>query len=345
LAGIEGGAGLEDLGPIAATLDIQSPGAYGETQLPAPAAINYVAPALPTMSPNPYGSYQNGDMVALGIRNGFYYCQHLDGLCNDYFNTDEELQQHFAMTHFEFTRINPAHRFVCSQCQHLNNDMHHPCYHCGAQGSIQLWIFGHYIRRPSYQRHAPDGQDFQRFTPYSVPFTSIGFPIVDWDISTDAFGGNANSGGFDMQNTTLYGGPGNQAYSYNPPGDSDTGGSQYQGSNYGGAQRMASDMETTLRLEYAKTRRLFSNKFNILLFSLLVIFTFGLSHALSLSLAQVQFRQASSKIHAHLPVIGFLAIISSFILPSPVKYLKAEIRKRSQCVSIFFLYISLYFLL
>jgi len=162
LAGIEGNAGLEDLGPIAATLDIQSPGTYGDTRLPAPATINPIAPTLPTISANPYSTYQNGDMVALGLRNEVYYCQHLE-LCNEAFHTEEELQSHFALAHFEFTQITPAHRFLCAECHHLNNDLNSACYNCGVQGSIQHWVYGQYIRKPNYQRHAPDGHDIQEF--------------------------------------------------------------------------------------------------------------------------------------------------------------------------------------
>lgn len=334
LAGIQGNAGLDDLGPIAATLDIQSPGAYGDTQLPTPATINYVAPALPTIGANPYGTYQNGDMVAIGLRNGFYWCQHLDGLCNAFFNTDEELQTHFELAHFEFTRINPAYRYICLECKHLNNDLNGPCFNCGAHGSIQLWVYGQYIRIPNYHRQAPDGQDLQRLAPYSVPFSAISFQSFDFDLGLNDFNGNANAGGFDMQGDNLYGGPGNQAYGYNPSRGSDAGGSQYQGSVYG-AQQMAMNIPNTIRVGYIKSLQFFNQyKLILLLLSVLVIISFGVNFGWLLPKAQGNFPQATSTFQEHLPVIGFLAIMGSFLLSLSVKYFTAKHLRRTQCVSI-----------
>lgn len=334
MAGIEGGAGLDDLGPIAATLDIQSPGAYGDTQLPTSATINYVAPALPTIGSSPYGLYQNGDMVAIGLRNGFYWCQHLDGLCNAFFNTDEELQNHFALAHFEFTRINPAYRFICSECKHLNNGLNGQCFNCGAQGSIQLWVYGQYIRIPSYHRHAPDGQDLQRLAPYSVPFSAISLQGFDFDLGLNDFNDNANAGGFDMQGDNLYGGPGNQAYNYNPSHGSDAGGSHYQGSTYG-TRQMAMNIPNTIRLGYMKSLQVFNQyKLTLLLLSLLVIITSGANSRWLLSKVQGTFPQATSEFQAHLPVIGFLAILCSFVVSLSVKYFTAKHLRRTQCVSV-----------
>lgn len=332
LAGIEGNTGLEDLGPIETTLDIQSPGVYGNTQLqiPAPAAINYIAPALPIMSANPYGSYQNGNMVALGsLLNGSYYCQHLGGLCNEYFNTDEELQNHFALAHFEFTRITPAHRFVCSVCQHFNNDLHTTCYQCRIQGMIQLWVFGHYIRTPNYQRYAPDGQDLQGFTAYSAPFSSITFPIIGLDLDFD---GNADAGGFGLQDGSLYRGPGNHAYGYNPPSGSDTGGSQFHGSVYGGARQLAMSISSKTQHYFIMSQQFFGNhKIALLLLSLLSIVTIRLYYEWILSQAQLHFRQASSKLQTHLPALGFLAIIGSFTFSLAVRSCTAKHKRELQC--------------
>ncbi|KAH7390134.1 hypothetical protein BKA64DRAFT_115298 [Cadophora sp. MPI-SDFR-AT-0126] len=242
LMGIGGGIGGDlnaTLGTLdTSQLDIQSPGgaAYGDINLdiPDPASRPHsvsFASNLPDFGPSPYTTYQDGQMLGIGVqRNGYFCCQHLDGICLDYFPTDEELLTHFEIAHFSFTRIAPAHRFVCLTCTHLNNDLIGPCSNCQSVGTIELWIYGNYIRSPSFQRPAPDSLqdiDIANWTPttlFSETYTTSN--LEGWE--RDGGGGFGNGGGYtDTKGARDYGydsqggggnvnfGPGSQ-YEYQP---------------------------------------------------------------------------------------------------------------------------------
>jgi hypothetical protein len=337
LAGIEGNPQLlERLGPIATTLDIQSPGGnYGDTHLSAADAgsIDLLAPEVRAASPGPYDSYQNGAMFAIGVLKGLYFCQHLDDTCNEHFITEDELQDHFAVAHFPFTRIDPAHRFVCSSCRLENNLADGPCGNCGVSGSIERWIFGHFIRMPSYERHAPDGQDLLGYVLPSAPlYTASTFTFSSTDFDFDLgnnFDGNINSGGFDT-GENMYGGPGMDGYSYNPSG-SDAGGSQYQGSVYGGARQMALSIPDTVQTWTLNLQHAFhKQKVTLPLLLLLVFLVLGPIHPWTSPKAQAAFQRASSSFHSHLPFVGFLGIAASFAISLSVKYFSVKRRRRPQ---------------
>ena len=95
--------------------------------------------------PQLYDMFQDGQMLPIGllydaepgVRSGNYYCQFRGG-CHEYFDKAETLQTHFEIAHFQYTRIRPAHRYICSSCQNGNNYLHGPCSNCGLVGAIQL---------------------------------------------------------------------------------------------------------------------------------------------------------------------------------------------------------------
>ncbi|PBP26696.1 hypothetical protein BUE80_DR002442, partial [Diplocarpon rosae] len=227
-----------DLGQVSGNytsqLDIQSPGevAIGDilSDSPAPAVHLHVATDLPNFSPGPYASYQDGQMIAIGVhKNGHFYCQHLDGLCNEYFATDEQLQVHFETDHFAFTRIHPAHRLMCSSCSSLNYDMLSPCTNCFLFGALELWVYGNFIHISSYHRHAPDPQGIASITPDTL-FSTISHSNIDLQWDQDPNSGN-------------YGG-------YTDPGSYHVGDEGGGGSVFGGSQH---DYQATNHSNYSTT--------------------------------------------------------------------------------------------
>ncbi|KAF8859897.1 hypothetical protein BDZ45DRAFT_673029 [Acephala macrosclerotiorum] len=335
LAGIGGDLGGELLGQYGAfdtTLDIQSPGGVNgdqRAQIPAPATLNFVAPNLPVLDPNPYSSYQNGQMVAIGVyRNGLFYCQHLDGLCQEYFEDAEMLQLHFELFHFAFTRIDPAYRYICSAdtCLLMNDNATGPCYNCGSHNTIEPWIYGHYIRVPSFQRHAPDGQPVQGYNDLQPPFSSYSFSSMDSQWNSDTNNGNYTDfntpGNFTFQNGNAYGGP----YDCNPSQGSDNGDSQ--GNPFGGSRylsRMASPVQC------AKVEQKCQHQVHLALGLCLIAFiAVSFTHCWTSPEARTVFLPAADAFGTHLPAVGFLGIIASFATSFSVKHLARHQSKRAQ---------------
>ncbi|PBP16635.1 hypothetical protein BUE80_DR012635 [Diplocarpon rosae] len=219
-------------GNYTSQLDIQSPGeaALGDilSDSPAPAVHLHVATDLPNFSPGPYASYQDGQMIAIGVhRNRYFYCQHLDGLCNEYFATDEQLQVHFETVHFAFTRIHPAHRLMCSSCSSLNHDLLSPCTNCFLFGALELWVYGNFIPISSFHRYAPGPQGIGSITPDTI-FSTTSYPNLDLQWDQDPNRGN-------------YGG-------YTDPGSYHVGEGGGGGSVFGGSQH---DYEATNYSNYS----------------------------------------------------------------------------------------------
>lgn len=122
---------------------------------------------------DPYVALLDGQHFALGTfchfvdeagrPKGHYICTYLGG-CNEHFKFTDDLQNHFEHAHFAYSRINPAHCYICSSCNAKNNSysgFNLPtavCTTCRQQGGIELWIFGRYIRSGGYQRYPPDNQ-------------------------------------------------------------------------------------------------------------------------------------------------------------------------------------------
>lgn len=334
LAGIGGNSQvLEELGPISTTLDIQSPGgAYGSThtQMTDTLSLDLVGSAQ--------GEYQDADMFFIGVQRDIrYYCQHANDVCNQNFATQDELEDHFATSHFAYTRTKPAHCHICSKCNKAQgNPFNLLCEHCGIGSSIELWIYGHTIRPPSFQRYTPDGQDFQSFMSSSqAPLytaSSFNFSDMNWDLDMGNTGldGNFNADSFDMGGN-MYGDPG--GYSYDPSA-SDVGGNQFQGNadNIFGAPQMSADIQGGFAMQSFKLRRNISPHNNTLLVSLLLLLlVFGSVKA------RTKFLEASNIVHAHLPVISFLSIAASIAVSISVKHYFVHRLRRSQHVSSTFL--------
>ncbi|KAK0105856.1 hypothetical protein ONS95_004370 [Cadophora gregata] len=346
LMGIGGGIG----GDIKATLgnldtsqlDIQSPGgaAYADISLDIPDAVSNslsVAPNLPDFGPSPYTTYQDGQMFGIGVqRNGYFCCQHLDGICLEYFPTDEELLVHFELAHFSFTRISPAHRYVCLTCTYLNNDLIGPCSNCQSVGTIELWIYGNYIRNPSFQRHAPDGQnldlDITNWTPttlFSETYTTSNFEPWDRDLNGGGgFGGGytdtngAGDYGFDSQGGGGNGNFGGSQYDYQPSNHSSYSTNRYQGNGFGNARQLAGCTpyeQSEVRIVFGKLEqhqhhaRTRQHKALIALLATFVLAVFALSllytWPLLITKAQQTLPYFVNTLQSHIQLLGFLGMI------------------------------------
>lgn len=304
--------------------------------------------AMSFSNTDPYVGYQDGQMVALGVLRGFlFYCAHLDGLCPHGFDPHgfenaEALQTHFE-THFAYTRITPADRYICSYCQCINNFPSGPCYNCGSEGTIEMWIYGRFIRMPTYQHYRPDGQDFLRNNS-SAPF----YPAMGYGMGNMVFGlgggmgngngnfttGSMNQGGYyDLQNDNNLGDPSSQGGNgYNTPRSG--GYPPFQGT---WTRNRAKASPFTGRHWYAKAPQTYRHhKFLLLTLLLLVAFTLLFQAHEWLLLRARKFTPTSLLSHLNLPVFGFVGILASFATCYgywSVKKLGVQRVRRAQCVS------------
>jgi hypothetical protein len=326
-------------------LDILSSGSgenYGntQTQTPAPATLNLVAPNLALVNPDPYASFQHGALFLLGVlRDGVYHCQHLQ-LCSQRFDTPEDLQLHFESTHFYFTRIDPPQRHICSACRNITRYDYGPCS-CRTPEFIELWICGHFIKTPWYQRHAPDGSDFQGYPPGSKFFdpTSYTGPNLNspWDPSMNGAnfnGGGNNQGQYNYQGGNGYGQTGNQGNWWNASIRSGSASNQYRG-NFFGARQMAWDGPYTFHFwdmkAHQRNRRL---KFLLLLFLLLLVVTLGFTHDWVISKARMAIPRATAGIRSHLAATGFVIIMATIAVCVSIQHLTVQRRARSVSITI-----------
>ncbi|CAL3970814.1 unnamed protein product [Diplocarpon coronariae] len=270
-------------GNYTSQLDIQSPGeaAFGDilSDIPAPTVLD-IATDLPIFSPNPYASYQDGQMIAIGVhRNGYFYCQHLDGLCHESFATDEDLQVHFETAHFAFTRIHPAHRLMCSSCNSLNHDMLSPCTNCSLLGTLELWVYGNFIPIPSFYPDAPGPQGVGSFTT-DIVFSSMSYDSIDlqWDqdLNSGTFGGtmDTESHHFGVEGRgDAFGGSQYDYQASNPSSYS----ANFQGNFLSGAIQMARE-PVSIHLVYEKARKSPQRPEHIVFLVLLGIIILGIDY-------------------------------------------------------------------
>jgi hypothetical protein len=308
--------------------------------VPAPANNH----AVSFVNTDRYVGYQDGQMIALGVLRGFfYYCTHLDGLCQQAFEDAEALQTHFE-THFSYNRISPAHRYICSSCQYMNNFLNGPCYNCGSEGTIEMWIYGNYICMPTFQRYGHDGQDFLRndSAPY-FPAMGYGMSNINMDFGLGGgmdngdftTGGGMNQGNF-YQNDNNFEDPGSQGGNDNGYTTPRSGGYPFQG-NWARHRVKASPL--TARSWCAKALQAYRHhKIITLTLMLLVAFTLLFeAHEWLLTKARM-LTPFSLLSHPNLPVFGFVGVLASFAMCYTywsVKKLGVQRVRRAQCVSTF----------
>ena len=301
---------------------------------------------VPYVNADPYVGYQDGQMIALGVLRGFlYYCTHLGELCQHTFGDAEALQRHFE-THFSYTRISPAHRYICSSCQCINNFLNGLCYRCGSEGTIEEWIYGSYISMPTFQRYGPDGQDFLRND--SVPyFLSMGYemPNMGMDFGLGGgmdngdfnTGGGMNQGDYFYQNDNSFEDPGSQGghdTGYTTPR---SGGRYHFQGNW--SQHRVKTSPVADRYRYATALHTSCHhKIIALALTLLAAFTLLFQvHEWLLTKARM-FTPFSILSHPHLPALGFAGFLVSFVTCYTYwsfKKLGGQRVRRAQCVSTF----------
>ena len=81
---------------------------------------------------------------------------HRSGICRDTFATSDELEEHFETVHFHYTRLNPAHRYICSRCHFINSKVGSCCQRCKAHGEMETRIFGKLFRSASHEQDSDE---------------------------------------------------------------------------------------------------------------------------------------------------------------------------------------------
>jgi hypothetical protein len=308
-----------------------------QTDRPAPAMLDLVAPNLPILNdPNPYATFKHGAPFLLGcFRNDQFQCQYLQ-VCQERLDTADELQDHFALAHFEFTRIDPAHRFICSVCNDMSLDGTEVC-RCGTAANIELWICGHFIKRQRFQRDSSDGNDFPGYRPGPNSFDPRSYGgsngSLPWDPSMGnggTFGGGVNNqGGFNYQGGYGRTGNPNPGFGWNNSNGSGSDSNQYQ-RNLFGARQMAWGGQYNFQIwcSKAQPKGLHMNSFLFLLF-LLFTFAFGFTHDWLITKAYL----AAASIRSHLPALGFVMLMMPIVMPLLVRHLNLR-RARSVSITI-----------
>ncbi|TGO92413.1 hypothetical protein BPOR_0003g00110 [Botrytis porri] len=89
-----------------------------------------------------YSVFQNHSQFALAFwDHTAYKCSFLDDYCKETFRDEESLQIHFETSHFQFTRIDPCLRTICTNCSTVGFEST-----CNCGGDVKLYIVGNYIR-------------------------------------------------------------------------------------------------------------------------------------------------------------------------------------------------------
>ncbi|KAF7957748.1 hypothetical protein EAE96_003318 [Botrytis aclada] len=106
-----------------------------------------------------YSVFQNHSQFALAFWDQTAYkCCFLDDYCQETFRDEESLQIHFETSHFQFTRIDPCLRTICTNCFTVGFEST-----CNCGGDMKLYIVGNYIRDPSSMH--PQFISTSRYTP------------------------------------------------------------------------------------------------------------------------------------------------------------------------------------
>ena len=266
-----------------------------------------------------YESFQDGQLLALGVLRDYFVCQHLNGPCDQFFETAVELQDHFQTAHFEFTRLNPAYRYICSKCNGWNNTLAPRCQQCQADGQIEVWVYGNYIQTRFYQRFPPDGHDpfkletssprpFLSSSSYSFPGT--GSPLGPGPGGATGFNDGVNPGGYNYQNHLAYQAPDAPGYGFGAYGSPPSGRYQNRGSGFLECQSEVTSSPPSISYRYsAAVRSLHSYKF-MLLSILLLVSMAGMVGMRQWLVTKTQSFQS----WPILPAIGFVGALVSFLV-------------------------------
>ncbi len=304
------------------TLDLLSPGgAHEEAQVDYSKPMEiYPQPSVPIVPENPYATYTDNMMFPIGVKRGYTFCCLYLGHCSASLNNEEELQTHFEQKHFCFTRIDPPQRFVCSSCLGHNQLQSDFCCKCFIEGSVQIWIYGNYIKPPSFHRQAPDRQNLFTLTSPSIPFdtasyTSSGIEF-QWDLNMDDddLNGGTRYTGFGNGGNGL-GGAADDGFNIFPFNGADMNGDPSRGNYFTGHSSSAQGPLHNFQFAIIEARprppRL--ELISLLLLLAVAIFSY-LGHIVVTSKTEATFREAIGEYHTHLPLVGLLVIAASFVI-------------------------------
>ncbi|TAQ88466.1 hypothetical protein B7494_g3177 [Chlorociboria aeruginascens] len=309
----------------AAELELSSP-SIGHNdplaEIRMPVFQDYSPPDLSGLLLNlsPYTNYQSGAMFPIGVvLQGRFVCQHLDGRCQQHFNNPDALQTHFETAHFPFTRIDPPHRYQCSNCQHINTYFGNPCYYCGCHGTIQIWIYGNFIPISSYPRYPPQGQGlFGEISNSSQFFSSYAYPNMMPDIGGYTPNPNAdnnmNPGGDSFEDGSSYADPDPDLFNnftYDTP---QSGPYNFQTHTFGGSQMTVIPMK--VRHWYTKAIQT-CNRHRWIAITLAFFITIGFgveTHDWIINKARATIPHAATRLAPSLPMIGFVGGLASFTM-------------------------------
>ena len=194
---------------------------------------------------NPASQCKDGALFTIGTQqpNGGFTCSYsLEGGCSHTLENPEVLQIHFERTHFPFTRIDPAHRYVCSKCNTFFNMPVNLCVMCRCEDTCEIRIYGRYINASLDQQFANDDQSlFSPFSPTTNNFSSAGFDVqstqtlgLNGGMGSSGFGDMTQGGYFSHSSANGFQYPdtfGSSHRNSNSPSDSQTGDFRLQGNN------------------------------------------------------------------------------------------------------------------
>jgi len=153
----------------------------------------------------PVTGYRDGALFVIGVQRpqGFACAfNSSEGECLQFSEDPEMLQIHFELQHFPFTRIDPAHRYVCGNCGNFSNLPVNLCLACRRELTCETRIYGRYINTSLDEPFTTDDQGpFPPFSPNTHDFLGSGFDFQNNQSMNHGNGmgsgdnGNMNQGG------------------------------------------------------------------------------------------------------------------------------------------------------
>ncbi|KAF7935575.1 hypothetical protein BELL_0155g00050 [Botrytis elliptica] len=286
--------------------------------------------SLETRVANHYSPFRHGGQFPLGVWDcSTYKCYFLDGECRHTFVDEESLQAHFEDSHFEFTRIDPCLRLICTECFCVTTS-----HSCGCGGTVKLFICGNYIPTGQYPSEPPPRTSYS-YTGLSIPTilsddsytnTAFGQGLGFHTNGTQNFGSNANSI-FYGDGSNMYPSPNSSTYgSYNYD-STQPGGNRYNGYAWAltlGAKKATETPIPHCVMNFRQTSRHKKILVYVLL-SLILIFTgFQLFPWIISTISKIdQFLPS-------IPTLGFIGFLISFATSWATRYVHSS-RKAKQC--------------
>lgn len=258
---------------------------------------------------DPYEEFQDGQPLPLGVfRQYFFVCQHLDGLCQQAFDTPDKLEEHFTTAHFEFTRLNPSCYNRCLKCYSPSHVSTTRCQQCHADGPLEIWVYGTFIRAQYSRPYPPDGHDPPKMdisslstflSSYNLP--STGSPPGPGGGGVTGFNGGP-AGGYNYQQRNTFQAAPNRGYGFDSYGAPPSG--PYQAREGGLTEPCGETWGWPAPLQNHHRHK------SLLIAIVLVVSmigVIGMRHWLAMKAQSIQSR-------AIFPALGVIGVLSSFIL-------------------------------